>query len=109
MYLLLGLPHGVPHAIIAVAGLGAMFIGYKIYRKQLSPVKPLLYLAGNALMIFALFTFFGASKGYNDGTFRQTVPLVSFVLFGVCVLCNVLFSVLLFSKPSNDNNHLKVA
>ncbi len=110
MYILLGLPHGVPHSIIAIAGLGLMFTGYKVYRQQFHIVKPLLYIFGNALMIFALFIFFQDSKGYNDSTFHQTVPVITFVLFGLCVLCNVLLTVSLCVKtPNKRDKRLKIA
>lgn len=99
IYFLIGLPHGVPHALLALAGLGVMFTGYKIYRNQFHIIKPLLYLLGSGLMILALVTFFAASKGYNDPTFHQAVPLFTFVLFGICVLSNVWLSVsLLLNK-----------
>lgn len=110
IFLLLGLPHGVPHAILAFAGLIAMFIGYKIYRKHFNPIKPLLYLIGNALMIFALVTFFEDSKGYTYSTFHQAVPLISFSLFGLCVLCNLLTSLMLFvNRTTKVDEHLRVA
>ena len=106
LYILLGLPHGVPDALLAVGGLAVMLLGYKIYRKQFSPIKPLLYLAGNALMIYSLFVFFRMSKGYNDATFHQTVPFISFVLYGLCVLCNLFYSIILFlNKNTPKNSH----
>lgn len=105
IYLLIGLPHGVPHALLALAGLGAMFTGYKIYRKQSHVIKPLLYLLGSGLMVSALVAFFTASKGYNDPTFHQAVPLVTFILFGVCVASNAWLSVgLLLGKQENQND-----
>ena len=110
LFLLLGLPHGVPHAVFALIGLIAMFTGYKIYRKQFNPLKPLLYVIGNALMICALITFFADSKGYTYSTFHQSVPLISFSIFGLCVFFNLLSSVLLVVKRTNkDDEHLRVA
>lgn len=109
LYILLGLPHGVPHALLAVLGIGVMLTGYKIYQGQTHPLKSLLYLAGNGLMFFALLTFFAASKGYNDPTFHQPAPLISFLLFGLCTLCNVTLSLAFFVKPSKGRKHLKAA
>lgn len=110
IFLLLGLPHGVPHALIAIGGLATMLAGYKVYRKEFNPIKPLLYILGNTLMIFALVTFFQDSKGYNDGTFHQGVPLVSFILFGLCVLFNLVVSFTLFGKAvKKSDKNLKVA
>lgn len=110
IYVLLGLSHGVPHALLATGGLGCMLTGYKIYRRQIHPIKPALYVIGNALMILALVTFFSASKGYNDPTFHQTIPLTSFILFGLCMLCNLILSGNLFIRGMNQkDNNLKVA
>jgi Na+/melibiose symporter-like transporter len=108
LYILLGLPHGVPDAILAVTGLGLMLLGYKLFRKRYNPVKPLLYTVSIAVMIYSLVVFFRLSKGYNDPTFHQTVPLISFALFGVCVSCNLFLSAALFVKrPDESGNHLK--
>lgn len=110
MYILLGLPHGSPDAIISAAGLSLMLLGYKIFHKRFRPVKPVLYLAANAVMIFGLVIFFQSSKGYNDPTFHQTVPLISFSIFGFCVLCNVLHSLGLFYQHTKKNgNRLNIA
>ncbi len=110
LYICLGLPHGVPHAIIAVAAVASMVVGFNIQKKQPGLIKPLLYLFGIGLMLLALITFFSDSKGYNDGTFRQTAPLISFGIFGLCVLCNVILSVWLFvQSPGKNDHHLNVA
>lgn len=97
LYILLGLPHGSPDAIISTVGIAIMLVGYKIYRTKFSPIKPLFYLVGIVVMILGLVSFFQTSKGYNNQTFHQMVPLVSFGIFGFCVLCNLLHSVGLFS------------
>lgn len=110
LYILLGLPHGSPDAIISTAGVAVMLLGYKVYRNVFNPLKPALYFAGIAVMILGLVFFFQASKGYNDQTFQQTVPLISFVLFGLCVLCNMVHSIGLLSRHSRKNdNHLNIA
>lgn len=110
LYLLMGLPFGALHFIIALVGLTAVFLGYIIYRKQLHIVKPLLYITGKILLIQALFVFFKYSDGYNDSTFHQFIPLISFVLFGCCVLCNLIVAFLLLIKIwGKDNEPLKIA
>jgi hypothetical protein len=110
MYMLLGLLHGVLDAIVSAVGLAVMLVGYKIYRTRLHPVKPILYLVANAVMIYGLVSFFQSSKGYNDPTFHQTVSLISFVIYGLCVLCNVAHAAgLLLQHAKKKNNHLNIA
>jgi len=99
LYICLGLPYGVPHAMIAIGALAAMLIGYNFNRNQFTFFKPLLYLISITLMLLALITFFSDSKGYNDATFNQTVPLISFSIFGLCVLCNIILAIRLFLQP----------
>lgn len=107
IYILMGLLVGSIDSIVSLVGLGIMLLGYKLFRSHYHPVKSLLYIIGNSVMIFALVTFFKITKGYNDGTFEQTIPLISFGIYGVSVLCNLLLSVnLFFSKGirGNDNS-----
>jgi hypothetical protein len=110
LYLIMGLPHGAPHTLIALAGLLAMLIGYKIHPKQVVFIKPLLYMLGDLLMVTALIIFFSSSKGNHNSTFEQTVPLTILGLFGVCVLSNLLLIVSLFLKLQGKNDkQLKAA
>lgn len=108
LYILIGLPHGVPDAIVSVLGLSIMLLGYKINRNRFNQFRPVLYIVGNVIMILGLVYFFRASKGYNDLTFHQTVPLFSFVLFGLCVLSNFFVSILLLNQRTSGNNHINV-
>ena len=110
MYILLGLPRGVPDAIISAVGLALIFLGYKIYRTRFNPVKPALYIIANAVMIYGLVSFFRSSKGYNDPTFHEAVSLTSFAIFALCVLCNILHSLSLYFQHAKKNgNQLNIA
>ena len=104
LYILLGLSHGVLDSIVSMSGILVMLLGYSVYRQRFSPAKPALYLLADAVMIIGLFLFFQTTKGYNDATFQQTVPLITFVLFGICVLCNILLSVILFTQNGKNNS-----
>lgn len=105
-YLLIGLPHGVADSIVSTCGMITMFIGYKIYRRNFNPIKPFLYILGNGIMIYGLFMFFKSSKGYNNATFHQTAPLISFGLFGLCILCNIVYAIsLLLTQPKDSQPH----
>lgn len=103
LFILLGLSHGVPDTIVSTLGLGIMLLGYKIYRKKYHPIKPALYILGDVVMIIGLIMFFQTAKGYSYATFHQIAPLVSFALFGLCVLCNVVLAVMLFIQNSKSN------
>lgn len=107
LYIFMGLPNGTPDALVSTLGLGLMFLGYKVYRKRFHPIKPLLYIIGNVVMILGLVLFFQVTKGYNDATFQQAVPLMTFVLYGICVLCNIFLSILLFVQKEKSN-HLHI-
>lgn len=98
IYILMGLAGGAPHAIIALAGLSLVFIGYKVYRAKPHLIKPILYILGIAVMILALVLFFEGSNGYNDGTFYQTVPIITLLLFGLASLCFMIHSFWLAAK-----------
>lgn len=110
MYILMGLTYGVTHSIIAVLALTVMLVGYRINVKKAKIVKPLIYVIGCALMILALLIFFQQSKGYNDSTFHQTIPVISLILFGLSVFCNLLLAITLIFNSGNKNvRHLNIA
>lgn len=109
-YILLGLPYGAPHSIIALTGLATIFIGYKIYRSKPNILKHVLYVVGIAVMILALITFFERSRGYNDSTFSQTASLISLGLFSLCAFCCIIQSVWMAAKIyKNKNDKLGIA
>src|SRR5687768_697513 len=83
LYLIMGLYGGASHSILAISGLAILFTGYKIYRSKPKTLKPLLYLLGISIMVWSLITFFDNSQGYNHGTFYQTVPFITLLLFGL--------------------------
>lgn len=98
LYILMGLPFGAIHAVTALIGLCLVFIGYKIYRKKPSLLKPFLYILGISTMIIALVLFFERSNGYNDATFYQTIPLITFILYSLSALCFIINAFLLVAR-----------
>jgi hypothetical protein len=98
IYLLLGLPNGAPHAIIAVIGILFLVLGCTVHSKQYNKIKPLLCVMGDLIIIVALITFFKNSKGYNDATFHQAIPLLTFALLGIAIMSNMLVSTLALFK-----------
>ena len=82
LYLLLALPHGGAYSIIAFAGIILVLAGKNINAKNLK----LIFSGGGLLLMFlSLLIFF--NRGDNkQATFQQLVPIISFCLFGICVL-----------------------
>lgn len=103
LYILMALPSGAAFSLVAVFGLSLLFIGYKIYRRKIHPLKPLLYLLGYGLLIVSLFLFF--TKKDRLETFEQTIPVATFILFAICSLCFLVHCANLFLKcwDRNDN------
>lgn len=99
LYLLLALPHGGLHALLALAGIALLVLTHKYgTREGFSAVRLTGAVAGVALMIGSLYAFFNYNAtGYNDGTFEQAVPIATFILAGclafVFLFCNILFYV----------------
>lgn len=106
LYLLISLPHGAPYAIIAVAGLLSLLIGYNINGNKRKLSKPILYLIGTAFLLLSLIVFFTKDpKGNNNATFEQAIPLFTLCLFGVSILCLLYTSISMFRKKNNSNTH----
>src|SRR5258708_4544298 len=85
LYLLLALPHGSIHALLAVAGIVLLLMNKKKNSSfQRYKIQQLLYIAGAACQVLSLYLFFhNDNKGYNLGTFEQWVPLISLALFAL--------------------------
>lgn len=93
IYVLLGLTGLASHSVLAVAAIAFLVAGYNIPKGNFLIAKPILYIVAVVIMNWALFTFFRDSKGYNDSTFEQGVPMTTFVLFGLCAFCNICLAV----------------
>lgn len=85
LFLLMALPHGALYAVTAIGGIVSLIVGYQA---KAMIWKQTLYIAGLILMSISLFTFFGKSdKTGVDATFRDTIPLLSFILLCVSAAC----------------------
>jgi hypothetical protein len=100
LYLLLGLPHGGLHSILALLGIGLLVFSYGKYggnRKYL--VAPVFNITGDLLLLASLFFFFYSDKEhYNYGTFYQAVPVIMLSIF--CLLAVWFFLDNLFALSS---------
>jgi hypothetical protein len=86
MYLLMSLPTFSSHSILGFTGLVLANTKFKSSRKF-----EWIQLIGTLLMVLSLCIFFNHDKeNYNINTFRQTLPLVSLILFIMSVLCQFL-------------------
>lgn len=103
LYILLGLPYGASHALIAVAGLAAMLSAYRMKSSKYLIIKPTLNITGILSMILALVVFFERSDGYNNETFHQVIPLITLGLFALCILCCLINSILLIVNTSSTD------
>jgi hypothetical protein len=95
--LLLGLPHGVLHSMLGIAGIGLLLSS--IAMKESNRLY-IIRLAGALCLILSLVRFFtqpGASYNYN--TLRASVPLSLLIIFSLLLLLFMLNQVyMLVSK-----------
>ena len=99
LYLLLALPHGAPYAILAVLGVLLLIVIVQIKAQHL---KWIVSIAGLACMIISLILFF--KRGNLDTTIESTVPVSTFILFGISILCFILNMFLVQSPISKNKN-----
>ena len=107
LYLLLALPHGGIHALVALVGILMLIFTYiKFNRENRYIIEAIINMAGAACLVVSLFLFFYNDRsGYNAGTFEQLMPQITLVLFGLLVIAFALFNIVrTFSrKPLNGN------
>lgn len=103
--LLLGLPHGVLHSILGIAGIVLLLSSIFIKKSSLLYI---FRLAGASCFILSMVRFFtqpGASYNYN--TLRETVPLIFLMLFSFLLLLFMLDQVrMLLSKRKSSMSAL---
>lgn len=97
LYILMALPFGALHALLAIAGIASLVIGYHGFQKKLSVMK-ILNLVGVMFLLASLFYFFWTDKHhYNYGTFQETVPLLTLIITAIIAVC---FLIGTFLKPT---------
>ena len=99
LYVLLALPHGGIHAILAVAGATILLFSFlKFKGRSVYFIDPLLNILGVFCLYLSLWLFFVHSWDFNSGTFRAAVPVGSLILFGVVSLGFLVRSIIQFAK-----------
>jgi hypothetical protein len=90
LYFVLGLPYGQLYSIVALAGIMAILCAIYVKSRR-SRVKAIINLSGVMFLFCSVFLFFYNDKdGYNYGTFYQSVPIMSFLLFLMIAFCFLL-------------------
>lgn len=87
LYILLGLFIGAVHSLLAVSGIIVLLISYHRFRNR-NLLAHLLNMTGLLMLLGSLFYFFWNDKEhYNYGTFEQTIPVLTLVLFALIAAC----------------------
>lgn len=97
-YILLGITDFRIHSVLALSGMTILlFIRFKYKGKFNYLVEPLSNIAGIILLNLSIFLFFyNDMEHYNYGTFYQTVPLITLIIFAllsITFLVNNLFRI----------------
>jgi len=88
LYILLGLPHGAIHSILAVIGVALLLFSNHRYQREFKYLtEPFLNIVGVILLALSLILFFFKdSHHYNYSTFYQTMPQISIGVFALLIV-----------------------
>ena len=87
LYLLFGLTYAAPFALTAVGGIALMVLTLNLSIQKRPVLKPILYVVGWLMLLLSYAMFFNDGKNNHRETFETTVPIISFLLFGISSLC----------------------
>lgn len=96
LYLLMALPHGGMHSLLALSGIVILLISYQRFKRENKYVaETIINIAGTGCLVASLFFFFLNDKSdYNGGSFEQWAPRITLILFGLLVIAFALFNVI---------------
>ncbi len=105
LYLLLALPVGAIHSLLALAGISVLLFNYHKYgRRKTHLIVPVLNIIGLLLLFCSIYAFFYNDKEhYNYGTFYQTVPLLTLIITGLIALCFLANNIWLGNTKKESN------
>lgn len=105
LYLLLGLPHGAIHSLLALGGIILLLISYNKFKKNRNyMLGRVINLVGLILLLLSLFFFFYKDKQhYNYGTFYQLIPQITLTIFSVLTFAFLLNNLLSIFKNGSKN------
>lgn len=88
MYILMALPFGGVHALLAVAGIIVLLTNHSIKSDKINSARQVINFIGVLLLFASLYYFFWADKQhYNYGSFEQTVPILTMVVTVLVAVC----------------------
>lgn len=105
LYVLMGLPYGAIHSLLALLGIVFLVVNYYKYKgKKELLVQCLLEIFGIILLILSVFVFFYNDKQhYNYGTFYKLIPMIMLILFGIISLLSIINNIMIIYKISTRN------
>jgi hypothetical protein len=105
LYLLLGLPHGAIHSLLALSGIILLLISYNKFKKNRNyMLGRVINIVGLILLLLSLFFFFYKDKQhYNYGTFYQLIPQITLTIFSVLTFAFLLNNLLSIFKNGSKN------
>ena len=111
LYLLMALPHGGVHSLVALAGVLLLVASLlKFNRQNRYWVEGILNIGGLALLVCSLVLFFVRDrKGYNNSTFEETVPQITLFLFGIFAIAFITFNIINSSTKKSKSGNLSVS
>jgi hypothetical protein len=107
LYIILALPIGGIHSILALTGIAMLLFSYQKYNRK--PIVPafILNIAGLLLLFLSVFFFFYRDQNhYNYGTFYQTLPLISLFITSIVAVSFFIYNIMiLFLKRTVSGNN----
>jgi membrane-bound ClpP family serine protease len=109
LYLLLALPHGGIHALLALFGVMLLLISYNKYkRKKLYLIENIINVIGIILLILSLYLFFYNDKEhYNYSTFYQLLPQITLIIFSIIAVVFLFDNLTHLFKNTTDTKAAK--
>jgi hypothetical protein len=88
MYILMALPFGGVHALLAFAGIIVLLGNHSIKRNKVNAAWQVINMLGVLLLFASLYYFFWADKQhYNYGSFEQPVPILTMAVTALAAAC----------------------
>ena len=88
IYILMALPFGGLHALLALAGIITLLTNHAMRRNGIGFARSVFDVLGVLLLFASLFYFFWADKQhYNYGSFQQAIPLLTMMITAAVAIC----------------------